>query len=554
MKKNKKNMSSETLYQILTGHQSDVNWIDFNGHRKLVSCSNDRTIRLWESNDQQYFDKPKLSTLIGHEYGVNCVRYSPFGTIIASASTDGCIILWNSQNGEQVLKMMHESRSAIRVCCFSPSSALLASGADDETLVVWDISTRTRIKTLYKHDAKITGCSFTPDSTYMISCSSSGDLKLWDTKYGNVSYLMTYEVAHDLGVLGCDFSSQYEVNVADGPLQSFYLLATCGNDDLVKLWHISGGLNCSITLSHTLIGHNANVNCCKFSMDGSLLASAGGDKMVIVWDPKIGQMIHRLDGHKRYVTSCAFSDDNQLLASGSNDQTIIVWHLNKIKVKHINIRATTQRQYSDESINNNQSINQQKKMLNKHSLSSSSTSSQEQQQQQQQNENDLFRKKFPTEWNPDDVCDWLSSLGLGRYTKIFRKNEIDGPELLHLTHDALLTNLRIEPLGHRNKILRSSLFLKNPLWLNTDEMENERIHKPMEFCCPITKDVMNDPVVASDGHSYERLAMQKWITDGNVTSPLTNEILASQILTPNYNLRSLIQKFRSTIPPIPLKD
>lgn len=90
-------MSSETLYQILTGHQSDVNWIDFNGHRKLVSCSNDRTIRLWESNDQQYFDKPKLSTLIGHEYGVNCVRYSPFGTIIASASTDGCIILWNSQ-------------------------------------------------------------------------------------------------------------------------------------------------------------------------------------------------------------------------------------------------------------------------------------------------------------------------------------------------------------------------------------------------------------------------------------------------------------------------
>lgn len=64
------------------------------------------------------------------------------------------------------------------------------------------------------------------------------------------------------------------IQVADGPLQSFYLLATCGNDDLVKLWHISGGLNCSIRLSHKLIGHDANVNCCKFSMDGSLLASA----------------------------------------------------------------------------------------------------------------------------------------------------------------------------------------------------------------------------------------------------------------------------------------
>lgn len=54
-----------------------------------------------------------------------------------------------------------------------------------------------------------------------------------------------------------------------------------------------------------------------------------------------------------------------------------------------------------------------------------------------------------------------------------------------------------EPLGHRNKILRSSLFLKNPLWLNTDETEKERIQKPSEFCCPIIKEIMNDPVVAS---------------------------------------------------------
>ena len=57
-----------------------------------------------------------------------------------------------------------------------------------------------------------------------------------------------------------------------------------------------------------------------------------------------------------------------------------------------------------------------------------------------------------------------------------------------------------------------------------------------------------------DGHSYERTAIQKWISDGNVTSPLTNEVLDSQILTPNYNLRSLIRKFRSTIPTIESND
>lgn len=221
-------------FQILDGHSSDVNWVDFNGRRKLASCSNDSTVCLWEADEtgeEIKFRPCSLSPLRGHAYGVNCVRYSPFGTIIASASTDGNIILWNSQvtfidddnvqtlirnfsqkTGEQVVKLQHESNGGIRVCCFSPSSAMLTSGSDDETLVVWDISTRKQIKTLTKHEAKITGCSFTPDSAYLVSCSTAGDLKVWETKYGSVNYVLTHEVAHDLGVLGCDFSSQYEVN------------------------------------------------------------------------------------------------------------------------------------------------------------------------------------------------------------------------------------------------------------------------------------------------------------------------------------------------------
>ena len=147
-------------------------------------------------------------------------------------------------------------------------------------------------RSLSDHEATITACTFTPDSCYLISGSSAGDLKLWDSKYGHAKCLVTIPEAHDLGVLGCDFSSQYEVNgnlfkrlnylrgficlwlVADGPLQSFYLLASCGNDDLVKLWHVRGGLKSTITLSHSLRGHNGNVNCCRFSTDGSLLASA----------------------------------------------------------------------------------------------------------------------------------------------------------------------------------------------------------------------------------------------------------------------------------------
>jgi len=147
-------------------------------------------------------------------------------------------------------------------------------------------------RTLSDHEAMVTACAFSPDSSYLISGSTAGDLKLWDGKYGHSKCLVTLQEAHDLGVLGCDFSSQYQVNgelrnqlidydiqnqfliVSDGPLQSFYLLASCGNDDLVTLWHVRGGLRCSITKSHIMKGHSGNVNCCKFSTDGSLLASA----------------------------------------------------------------------------------------------------------------------------------------------------------------------------------------------------------------------------------------------------------------------------------------
>lgn len=102
-------------HQILDGHTGDVTWVDFTGTKLLVSCSNDKTVRLWEADSDGSFKQTSLSPLNGHtyefitliiaiiaiivnnySYGVNCVRFSPFGTIIASSSTDGNIILWNT--------------------------------------------------------------------------------------------------------------------------------------------------------------------------------------------------------------------------------------------------------------------------------------------------------------------------------------------------------------------------------------------------------------------------------------------------------------------------
>ncbi len=269
-----------------------------------------------------------------------------------------------------------------------------------------------------------------------------------------------------------------------------------------------------------------------------------------MWDARIGTLVHRLEGHKRYVTSCAFSDDNQLLATGSCDQTVIIWNIDSLEGKE-SISIDTKKGATEAEVNGSGNGS-------KEAFSSD---------------------KYVGEWTEAEVGEWVASLGpaLARYAATFRDHHLDGLELLHLTHDSLLMNLRIglprfarrslgallyhlltgsifflffsiftiiEPLGDRNKILRAIMTLKNPLWQQLAEDELNSCRRPAEFCCPITQDLMTDPVVAADGSTYERAAITKWIFEGNCTSPMTNDLLHDHQLTPNLNLRSLIQKYQ----------
>ena len=63
------------------------------------------------------------------------------------------------------------------------------------------------------------------------------------------------------------------------------------------------------------------------------------------------------------------------------------------------------------------------------------------------------------------------------------------------------------------------------------------------FLCPITQDVMADPVLAKDGYTYERSAIESWFRTRN-TSPMTNAALPSKELLPNHTLRSAIMEAR----------
>lgn len=72
----------------------------------------------------------------------------------------------------------------------------------------------------------------------------------------------------------------------------------------------------------------------------------------------------------------------------------------------------------------------------------------------------------------------------------------------------------------------------------------QEVIEEAKYICPITREIMENPVVAADGFSYELTAIKSWLNQHN-TSPITRETLTHKNLTPNLHLRSLIGEFKA---------
>ncbi|XP_042215697.1 WD repeat, SAM and U-box domain-containing protein 1-like isoform X2 [Homarus americanus] len=501
-------------------HTNDVTSVDFAGRSLLATGSSDKSVRVfkWQVGDQ--FVEVGYSPLLGHTYAVNCVNFSPYGTKLASASTDGSTIIWDVKTGDRLCTLQPPSDAAVRVCAFSPNSALLAAGGDDDMAGIWDVSTlsllRNRqcpekclLRRMCGDESTVTSVGFTPDSCYLATGSSGGELRVWDARYGHSVPLAMKAEAHDLGVSSLHFSpvvGKEEISA----LGKQYLLASGGQDTELHLWvveiesQILGGDNTPIiALHHSLCGHSAPIMSVRFNANGLILASASGDKTVRLWDTIKLTPLAVLEGHKRYVTSCAFSDDGALVAAGSGDRVVHVWRVDG---------ATS-------SVNQipGKSVGKKKLMVRFPSQ--------------------RFRENVKlVEWNCEDVCGWLVEQGLAEYSHNFRSHAIDGRELLTVTDEILEEKLGV---GHRNRILR--LVRKS----SQDSLTKKEAPNapPSEYLCPITQELISDPVLCADGFTYERVAMEAWLASGKRTSPMTNEKLTHLTLTPNRTLRTLIQSY-----------
>ncbi|CAL8350869.1 unnamed protein product [Merluccius merluccius] len=494
-----------SLIRTLRGHWEDVNWCALSATH-LSTCSGDKTVRVYSALHGGGFSELPYSPLRGHDYGVHCCRFSPCGRLLASCSTDATTVLWSVSAGEPEAVLRHPGgRSAVRVCDFSPDGAHLACGAADGSLALWALPAKKLLCTSTVHEATVAACSFSPCGQVLASGSTYGDLRLWDLDLNPVH---VEKNAHDLGVTCCCFSPN--MDGGEGATIGLVMrLASCGQDSLVKIWSLlktsTGGWK--VKLLHTLRGQMAPVLSCSYSSDGQLLASGSVDKTVTIYDANNAVLLYTLNQHERYVTACAFSPTDAVMATGSMDKAVHIWRVQdghscqgqlttSILIRQSIIIIT--------NINGRTAAGQSRLMV--------------------------------ADWSEDDVGAWLAEEGLEGLTDTFRANNIDGAELLAMTKDTLV-ELRVESVGLRSKVLRKIAELKGVSLCPG---------VPDEYLCPITRELMKEPVIAADGYSYEREAIDSWINSRNRSSPMTNLPLRTTLLTPNHTLKMAIGRWSTS--------
>lgn len=295
----------------------------------LATADSDGAVRFWDVATHKQIGAPMA--LPGDN--VPGLAFSPDGAMLATADSDGVVRLWDaatrSQIGAPMVTGVDETNNYLAVA-FSPDGTTLAS-MDGNTIQLWDVGMLNEIGApitvpgSLNSLAGVNGVAYSPDRRLLVTADGNGTVDLWDvTTHRQIGMPITADPgslkSFDGGVRGVAFSP-------DGRL-----LATADGDGTVKLWDVATRRQIGATITVPGDGNaialpgSSSVLGVAFSPDGRLLATADGPRQVLLWDVNTHQRIGTLITHLNSgVLGVAFSPDGTMLATASSDGTVRLW-------------------------------------------------------------------------------------------------------------------------------------------------------------------------------------------------------------------------------------